>query len=428
MQPFSKKQLEFMVNATKPWNLCHGAVRTGKTVGSLFSFLHAVNDCPNSEIYMVGHKLETIYDNAIKLIFETPQFAIFRPFCTWYGGTRHELKFKDKVIKVLGAKDEGALGNFQGKTMTLLYADEMTLYPDSIIQMIDTRLSRPISKGWATMNPSYPTHIIKQWIDKAEAGDPKYYALHFELEDNPYVNQDYKDRIKNSLSGLFYKRNYLGQWCMADGAIFDFFDAKYHTVAKPPRCADYWIAGIDYGTSNNFACVLIGISTGVRDQIGPCRWVEKEYVWDSKKMERQKTNFEYADDVQAFLEPYSLKGIYMDPSAASFKLELQRRGMHIIDADNDVIPGITHMTSEMAKGNLFVCRECKETIREIETYAWDSKYSAKGEDKPLKKDDHCLDGLRYACYTHKISVYDPYKDKSKNEQWLRNKYEPSFSR
>lgn len=405
--PFSDKQIEFIMESNCHWNLAHGSVRSGKTVGTLFRFMQAAELCPDSQIYMVGHSSETIYHNAVRLLFESPQMAVFRPFCTWMAGKR-QLKFKDKTIQTLGAKDEGAIGNFQGKTMSLCYCDEMTLYPESIIDMIDTRLSCPHSMGFASMNPSYPGHKIKQWIDKADAGDPNYYALHFTLDDNPYVDDDYKQRIRDSLSGLFYKRNYLGLWCLAEGAIFDFFDTKIHVVDKPPRAAEYWIAGIDYGVSNAFACVLIGVSTGQYTQTGKCLWVEKEYYWNCKQTGRQKLNSEFADDIQNFLEPYAVRGIYIDPSALAMKLELQRRGMHVIEANNDVQYGIEYMTSEMAKGNLFVCKENKNIIKEIENYVWDTKKSQQGEDAPVKKGDHLIDGLRYALATHKVTTYNPF--------------------
>jgi PBSX family phage terminase large subunit len=403
----SKKQLEFMMNATAKWNFAHGAVRTGKTVGSLFAFLHACQVCPDSQIFMVGKSAETIYQNAIRLIFESPQFEIFRPFCVY--SSKKGLKFRDKNIHLLGAKDEGAIGQFQGKTMSLCYNDEMTLYPTSIINMIDTRLSNPWSRGYGTMNPTYPDHIIKQWIDKGNEGDKNYYSLHFMLEDNPFVDEDYKSRIKNSLSGVFYKRNYLGLWCMAEGAIFDFFDRDVHVLKRPPRAADYWIAGIDYGVSNATACVLVGVSTGQYTQTGKCMWVEKEYYWDCRKTGRQKLNSEFADDIQKFLEPYAVRNVYIDPSAASMKLELARRGIHTVDANNDVQEGIERMTSEMSIGNLFVLAECKNLINEIENYVWDEKKSLQGEDAPVKKADHAIDSLRYCINTHKVSVYQPYK-------------------
>jgi len=422
--PLSPKQLEFIINSTAHWNLAHGSVRSGKTVGTLFRFMHACHECPDSQIFMVGHSADTIYQNAIRLILESDQLAVFRPFCTWFAGKR-QLRFKDKVITTIGAKDEGAIGQFQGKTMSLIYCDEMTLYPESIIDMIDTRLSLPYSMGFASMNPSHPGHRLKQWIDKAEEGDPNYYALHFTLDDNPYVDQGYKDRIRNSLSGLFYKRNYLGLWCLAEGAIFDFFDRKLHVIKRPPTAAEYWIASIDYGTVNAFCCLLIGVSTGRYTQTGKKLWVEKEYYWDSKKQGRQKTNSEFADAVQEFLEPYGVKNIYLDPSAEAFQLELRRRGMHVVHANNNVESGIQVMTSEMKKGNLFVCEECENTIREIEGYVWDPKAADRGYDQPLKKDDHSTDCLRYAIATHKVSVYDPYEHAKQQESWMKNKYEPT---
>jgi PBSX family phage terminase large subunit len=381
--------------------------------------MQAVDQCPDSQIWMVGHSSDTIYQNAIRLLLESDQLAIFRPFCTWQSGKR-QLLFRDKVISTLGAKDEGAIGGFQGKTFSLVYCDEMTLYPESIIDMIDTRLSNPHSMGFASMNPSHPNHKIKKWIDKAEKGDPNYYSLHFTLDDNPYVDNTYKQRIRDSLSGLFYKRNYLGLWCLAEGAIFDFFDRNIHVVDRPPIAAEYWIAGIDYGSVNPFCCILIGVSTGKYTQTGKKMWVEKEYFWDPKVTGRQKTNSEFAEAVQQFLEPYSVRNIYVDPSAEAFQIELRRKGIHIVHANNSVDDGIQMMTSEMKKGNLFVCSECTNTIREIESYVWDSKAAEKGYDEPMKKDDHAIDCLRYCVATHKAIAYDQHAHNP--NQYLKDRF------
>src|SRR5260221_7158845 len=144
LPPFSPKQVEFIQNSNSMFNIAHGSVRSGKTVGTLFRFMKAAHDCPGTNIWMIGHTLETIYDNAIKLLFDSDQLGIFRPFCTWYPGKR-ELVFGNKVISCLGAKYERAMGPIQCKTFDLCYCDEMTLYPESIVQMIITRLSMPHS-------------------------------------------------------------------------------------------------------------------------------------------------------------------------------------------------------------------------------------------------------------------------------------------
>lgn len=421
------KQIRFILESTKKVNLAHGSVRTGKTIANVFRFLHACNECPDSQIWMIGHTSSTIYDNAIRLILEKgPEdkpdpLAIFRPFCNWRRGER-ELLFKDKVISTVGAKDSGAIGAIQGKTMSLVYCDELTLYPESIIDMIMTRLSNPHSKLFASMNPSHPSHKCKQWIDRAADGDPNFYQLHFTLEDNPYVSDDYKKMIRESLSGVFYKRNYLGLWCLAEGSIFDFFDRSVYVVNRPPRAAEYWIVGIDYGTNNAFAAVLIGINTGQAIQDKPMYWVEDELYWDSKKTFQQKTNSEYVEMLKKWLEPYAVKNYYIDPSAASFKTEMRRAGMHPVDADNDVVQGIEKVIDVMKRGRLFVLNKCSNLIREIEGYVWDDKKSEKGEDAPMKVNDHAIDALRYAIYTHKVSVWNNEAHMKNQERYWKERY------
>jgi PBSX family phage terminase large subunit len=420
--PLAPKQLQFILEANAKWNFAHGSVRSGKTNGTAFKFMLDVEKCPDDNIWMAGKSATTIYDNVINLIETSPQFRIWQPFIKWDAGKRI-LYYKDKKIKTVGIKDKGAIGYLQGKTMSLFYGDEMTLYPPEVIMMIDSRLSCPWSRGYGSMNPTYPQHIIKQWIDAGLRGDKNYYSLHFNLNDNPYVDKDYKDRISKS-TGIFYRRNYLGEWCLAEGAIFDFFDRGLFVKKRPPRCAEYYIAGIDVGTSNAFVCLVIGVSTGRYDQQGHCMWVEKEYFWDSRKQGKAKTNLEYANDVEDFLAPYGVKQVYIDPSAAAMKEELRRKHIAVIDAKNDVYNGITKMASEMQDGNLFILSCCENTIREIESYVWDPKASERGEDEPLKQDDHCMDALRYAIYTHKPSYYDEQQEYKRHREYVQNRFGP----
>lgn len=437
MDILSPKQQEFVLNSTAKWNLAHGSMSSGKTVGTVFRVMQAVDQCPDSQIWFIGHSSSTIYANVISLIINEPSpglpdpLKIFRPYCKWkeFSG---KLEYVDsnsnlKVIGTLGAKDAGSAGAIQGKTMSLVYCDEMTLYPEPIIDLIDTRLRNPMHMvGISTMNPTYPTHKLKKWIDAAKAGDPNYYQLHFRVEDNPYLTQDYKDRIKNSLSGVFYKRNYLGEWCLAEGSIFDFFDRSLHVVSRPPRAADYWIVGVDYGTNNAFSAILIGVYCGRGTQEAPIIWAEKEYYWDYKKRGFQKSSSEFADDLKTFLEPYSVKAVYVDPSAANFKLDLQRRGIHPVKAENDVNEGILSMIKwlkgDQKTGQLYICSECTNLIREIEGYVWHPKCLEKGEDEPLKMNDHSVDALRYAINTHKPVRFDHEDYYRRQEDQLRQKY------
>jgi len=50
----------------------------------------------------------------------------------------------------------------------------------------------------------------------------------------------------------------------------------------------------------------------------------------------------------------------------------------------------------LGAGRLKIHESCRGLIEEMGTYVWDEKAQARGEDKPLKQNDHGCDALRYA--------------------------------
>lgn len=396
---FTPRQIEFILHSYAKFNIAEGSVRSGKTVCVLFRFMQAVWNCPGEQIWMLGHTQETVYHNCVSPILfpsEGSPLAIFTPFLTWHKSGI--LEFAHKKIYTLGARDERAIGAIQGKTMDLIYCNEMTLYPESVIQMITTRLSMPHSILLADMNPVQPEHICHKWVTWAKENDPNYYSLHFSIEDNSFLSQEYKDNLKKTLTGIFYRRNYLGEWCLAEGAIFDFFDKNIH-VSKHHSYVDFWVAGIDYGAANAFACVILGVKEAKYGNDAGHIQVQAEYYYDPKD-KRTKTNSELCRDLMELFKRYPVKSVYLDPSAASFRAELRLNGIHTADTDNEVLSGITLMTAMVGDGQVDVYQGCKNLIREMEGYCWDSKASAKGWDEPLKQNDHACDALRYALVGH----------------------------
>ena len=55
---------------------------------------------------------------------------------------------------------------------------------------------------------------------------------------------------------------------------------------------------------------------------------------------RQKTDAEYVEDLMKFIGPNGDAKVIIDPSAASFKAEMTKRGIWHADADNEVNEGI----------------------------------------------------------------------------------------
>ena len=184
---------------------------------------------------------------------------------------------------------------------------------------------------------------------------------------------------------------------MAEGAVYDFFDEDVNVIEYSKNPATSYIVGVDYGTTNPCVFVLIGHNPSAY----PNMWLEKEYYYDSKKTQRQKSDYEYAKDLIEFIDGIAVDAIYIDPSAASFKQELRRNGVqNIRDAVNDVLPGIRYQGQLLTNGTYKICSNCINTIKEYTNYVWDSKASQRGEDKPVKQNDHTKDAERYALYTH----------------------------
>jgi phage terminase large subunit len=77
-----------------------------------------------------------------------------------------------------------------------------------------------------------------------------------------------------------------------------------------------------------------------------------------------------------------------------------KRGIWHADADNDVNEGIRIVSMLLNQRLVRFCRQTvQKTIKEMQTYAWDSKAVQRGEEKPLKIHDHGPDAFRYFAKT-----------------------------
>jgi intein/homing endonuclease len=141
-------------------------------------------------------------------------------------------------------------------------------------------------------------------------------------------------------------------------------------------------------------------------------WLEKEYYYDARKTMRQKSDYDYTQDFIKWLGGITPDAIFIDPSASSFKVELRRQGIkNLRDAVNDVVPGIRFQGQLISNGTYKVCSCCTESIKEYSNYVWDEKASRQGDEKPIKKFDHCFTGESLVLTTKgKIQIKDIKKD------------------
>lgn len=388
-KPLSAKQLQAYRESDARINIFEGPVRAGKSFAADLRWLDFCNHGPKGDLVLCGRTDKTIKRNLILPMQEMVGTSLH------YSSGKGEVTFYDRLMYVVGANDERAEGKIRGSTFAGALVDEASLLPESFFKMLLSRLSLPGSKLFLTTNPDSPYHWLKtDYIDRIKELNIKVFS--FEITDNPSLSQEYISNLSEEYTGLWHKRYIQGEWVLADGAVYDFFDEKIHVIERPPGNADYYIVGVDYGTTNPCTFLLIGFSGATYPQM----WLEKEYYFDSKKELKQKSDYEYARDLESFIAGYNVKKIFVDPSATSFKRELMRKGIsNVYDAQNEVIPGIRFVGDLISNGTYKICNTCTNTVKEFSTYLWDSKASLRGEDKPLKQNDHAMDAQRYALYT-----------------------------
>lgn len=390
--PPSGKQLASIVESDARLNLWHGSVRSGKTVASVIRWLDYVRQAPPGDLLMTGKTQTTLKRNVLLPMSELMG-------CDYTEGlSTKQISILGRRVYVEGANDERSMGKIQGMTLAGHYGDEITLWPESYWKMSLSRISVEGAKFFGTMNPEGPYHYIKQdYIDRQDELDIK--TFHLTISDNPHLSPAYVESLKKEYTGLWRRRYIDGLWVKAEGAIYDMFEdnpgqSGSHTVSKDnvdySNIIRYWV-GVDYGTVNPTVFLLLG-----QHKDGTI-YVLKEYRWDSKRQGRQKTDSQYASDFKRWIGKINYSNVYIDPSAVSFALELRNQGVkRVHKADNTVLDGIRNVSTLLSNGLLKIVKEeCPGLIKEMSGYVWDEKAAERGEDKPMKVDDHGPDALRY---------------------------------
>ncbi|WP_336512947.1 PBSX family phage terminase large subunit [Clostridium sp. Cult1] len=395
-QPFSKKQKKILTwwlpgspVSDKEGIIADGAIRSGKTLSMSLSFvMWAMETFDQQNFGMCGKTIGSFRRNVLfwlKLMLKSRRYKV------------RDLRADNLVVVtkngktnyfyIFGGKDESSQDLIQGITLAGVFFDEVALMPESFVNQATGRCSVEGSKFWFNCNPEGPYHWFKvNWIDKIK--EKNLIHLHFTMDDNLSLSEKVKERYRSMYSGVFFQRYILGLWVMAEGIIYDMFSKNKHVVNTKPRNYIQYYISIDYGTQNPTVFGLWGLFNGIWYKV-------KEYHYSGREKNKQKTDTEYADDLEEFIGELNIKFIIVDPSAASFIAELKKRGLRVKEANNEVLDGIRNVATALNEGMIKYNDCCKETFKEFNSYVWDEKAAERGEDKPIKKNDHHMDADRY---------------------------------
>ena len=400
-RPFSRKQKKILTwwLPESPVHDCDGiiadgAIRSGKTISMCLSFaIWAMESFQDQNFAMCGKTIGSFRRNVLfylKLMLRGRGYKV-----TDHRADNLVVISKNGIenyFYIFGGKDERSQDLIQGITLAGVFFDEVALMPESFVNQATGRCSVDGSKYWFNCNPDGPYHWFKlNWIDKAKEKHLVY--LHFTMDDNLSLSEKVKARYRSLYSGVFYKRYIKGRWSVAEGIIYDMFDEEKHIIHDLPEFTKKAYVSIDYGTQNATVFLLWR-----KDMHG--KWIcAGEYYYSGREEGTQKTDAEYADDLEKFVDKKSIEAVIVDPSAASFIAELKKRNIKVKKASNSVLDGIRFVSMLLNIKAILFADSCEETRKEFGSYVWDEKALDRGQDAPVKQHDHCMDAVRYFCYT-----------------------------
>ena len=400
LKPFSKKQKQAIYwwmpgsgQESKRMILADGAIRSGKTIAMILSFLGwSLSQFHGAEFILAGVTIGALRRNVLM-----PMFRLLETFGIDYEWKRTEacVLIGGNTYHLFGADKDNAQDKLQGMTAAGAYADEVALFPRSFVDQMIGRCSVDGSRIFMNCNPNGAYHYIKtDFIDRAE--EIGLFRLHFTMEDNLSLSPAIRESYARAFQGVFYRQYILGEWVSAEGAVYPMWDDRENGYTEGEGPEEYdcrRFCAVDYGTAN--PCVFLDVLDD-----GKTFWIQNEYYWDSDAKRRQKTDAEYADDLTAFLGGDRNAQIIVDPSAAAVKQERRNRGFRVQDARNEVREGIATTATLIGNRQVRVREDlCPCLLKEMHGYLWDEKARQRGEERPVKDRDHAMDALRYLCQT-----------------------------
>ena len=287
---------------------------------------------------------------------------------------------------------------FQGTGLDWVWFDEEP--PEDIYEECLLRTLDKDGAVWGTMTPLKG----RTWIYERIYNSGETHSIHnMAWEDNPFLKKEAIQELEKDLTQESLESRKYGRFTQGGGIVFSEFESE--NIIDPIPLQSHWeyTVSIDPGYAVPTAAV----------------WIAKDgevtYVIDDYS-EAGKTIQYHAEKIIAKCEKHNLPkdeetGLFkvlMDSSALQQSLGLskpvsQQFRDHGLDVDTGVNKnvlegiGITKSLLRNADGarRLFVFRNCVNLIKELRSYSWNDQF------QPIKKNDHCIDALRYALATRR---------------------------
>lgn len=314
---------------------------------------------------------------------------------------------------IIGFKscDQGR-AKFQGTSQHWIWFDEEP--PEDIYQECKMRVLDTVGDMWGTMTPLQGLTWVYDTIYINEIGDDgvKYWLM--EWADNPHLSKEAIAELEATMTEEEREARQYGKFVAMSGLIYKEFVEDIHVI-DPFQVPTDWYdnisidPGLDAPLSAHFYAV---------DGDNNIYVIEEHYQagqsveWHSTRLKEIANRLgwpRYADgSIDAMIDSAAnQKTLAAEKSVTEL---FEENGINAnTGVEKDVWTGVQRVkqylklrpnsqTDAWPKGKpkLFIFRNCVNMIREIKSYRWKPQAeNANSEDKPIKKNDHAMDELRY---------------------------------
>ena len=286
---------------------------------------------------------------------------------------------------------------FQGASLDFVWFDEEP--PEDIYNECKMRVLDKSGEIFGTMTPLKGLTFIYNEIYLNQNNDPEIFCIFMSWEDNPYLNKKEIERLSSTISKDEIESRKYGKFSMIDaGLVYLEFDTNIHVI-EPFEIDPDWQdnLSIDPGLSNPLSCHWYA-----RDFDGNIYVVAEHFAENQTIEYHAQKIIEISNRLNWKRASNGMIESLIDSAANQKTLSSQKSVTDLFyengimvnpNVNKDVLSGIskikTYLKNVNGKTKLFIFSCCKNLISEFKKYRWN------GSDAPIKKDDHCLDELRY---------------------------------
>jgi len=385
-------QSAFTSNTSARFHNFTSGVGAGKTLSGVMRMLANVQELNPGETGMIVAPTTTALKNAI-----LPELSRWGILDTWeYRGPQSSepgLHAPNGTRVLLeSANNDRKIERLRGPTLAWFWMDEAAIIPKKAWDILTGRLrTGRYRNAWITTTPRGFNWVYDLFHpDSEDQLDGVNNVLGVPSYANPHLPLDYRRDILGEWSGHFRAQEVEGAFVQPEGLVHDWFRRDDHVVATDdlPTSYDRFIYGVDWGFYPHPAALL---AIGIRDD---------EYYVLEEYYETRNTTDTLADVLagdedgitDGWYDIYGRGPVYCDPSEPANIQEFKNRGIDARKAENDVEPGIQHVTS--VQDQYHVAETCQNLINEFNQYRYEDD-----RDAIVKENDHAQDANRYALFT-----------------------------